>query len=87
MISTGVIEKDVKIVKLGIDVSVKSAYNIKSRWDMRLYILSKAALKFTKKISKKYLITQPKKEKQNLKRNTEEFQPVRLVLFWEKLSN
>ena len=44
MISTGVIEKDVKIVKLGIDVSVKSAYNIKSRWDMRLYILSKAAL-------------------------------------------
>ena len=31
MISTGVIEKDVKIVKLGIDVSVKSAYNIKSR--------------------------------------------------------
>ena len=31
MISTGVIEKDVKIVKLGIDVFVKSAYNIKSR--------------------------------------------------------
>ena len=30
MISTGVIEKDVKIVKLGIDVFVKSAYNIKS---------------------------------------------------------